>query len=108
VRTAPWRAWIARIISDPRSTEPLLRALDFAHWARGFVDELESALLHLGALPSRRDVRQLFHRTADLARRVSRLGAAVIELEEELRGLERDRQERARPEDAISPASDGS
>jgi len=72
----------SRVVADPRASRALVRTLSGIQRTRELVDDLQSAMWHLGALPSRRDVHHLFRKTALLSRK-------IVELERELARLER-------------------
>ena len=74
--TIPFR-WAA----ERYRTDTLIRALASVQELRGSVEEVQAAILHFYALPTRQDVRQLQRRVVGLRRRVAELDLAIARLE---------------------------
>ena len=72
---------LAGVLSEHADTERLLRSFAKLQRARTLLDEAAGALWHLGALPSRHDVRVLQRRVSALRRRVAELDLALARLE---------------------------
>ncbi|MCK6552427.1 hypothetical protein L6R52_41750 [Myxococcota bacterium] len=72
---------LAGLLSEHTSTEQLMRSFAKLQHARTVLDEAAGALWHLGALPSRHDVRVLQRRVSALRRRVAELDLALARLE---------------------------
>lgn len=70
-----------RLVSDHYRTDRVVEVLANVQALRGAVEDLQSAVLHFVALPTRQDVRQLGRRVSGLRTRVAELDLAVTRLE---------------------------
>jgi hypothetical protein len=80
-RSAPLWTIPLTWVADHYRTERLIRALASVQSVRGSVEDIQSAMLHFAALPTRQDVRQLQRRVVGLRRRVAELDLAIARLE---------------------------
>jgi hypothetical protein len=72
---------MARVLWDYASSDRLMEVWGRVQHARTVFDELQSALWHLTAIPSRRDVRLILRRVSSLRRRVAELDRQLAKVE---------------------------
>ncbi|MEQ8272712.1 MAG: hypothetical protein RMA76_41605 [Deltaproteobacteria bacterium] len=70
-----------RVVTDHYRTDRLVEMLATVQSLRAAVEDVQGAVLHFAALPTRQDVRKLRRRVGGLRRRVAELDLALARLE---------------------------
>ncbi len=93
LRSRFWQTLTRAAGSADAETDRMMRLLLNVQQLRTWTEELQSAVLHMAALPTRQDVRRLHRRVLTLRR-------AVAEMEQALATLE---AQRPAPSESITP-----
>lgn len=75
---------MSKLMEQPDRAEKVMKAVQGVQTAREKVDDATSALLHLGQVPSREDIKDLTRQAGKLRRQTKKILAALDDLEEQL------------------------
>ena len=85
IRNRLWSAATRALFDADADTERVLEVVSEVQQLRVWAEELQGAMLHLVALPTRQDVRRLHRRVTSLRERVAELDRALAAIETERR-----------------------